>query len=78
MTGFVYNRQYCYTHACTHTYTYAHTHTHTHTNLDTHTHTHTNTHLDTHKHLRAGGLKKKFSKREVFRKDLKELTEYSG
>ena len=30
------------------------------------THPHTNTHLDTHRHLRAGGLKKKFSKRESF------------
>ena len=47
-----------------------------HPHSHTHTYMHTNTHLDTHKHLRAGRLKKKFSKkRRVFREDLKELTE---
>ena len=46
----------------TNTHTNAHTRTHTHT----HTHTDTHTHTLTHRHLRAGGLKKKFSKRETF------------
>ena len=43
-----------------------HTHppTHTPTPTPAHTCTHTYTHLDTHGHLRAGGLKRKFSKRE--------------
>ena len=39
-------------------------HTHTPTPTPAHTYTHTYTHLDTHGHLRAGGLKRKFSKRE--------------
>ena len=41
------------------TCTRARTHTHT------HTHARARAHLDTHTHLRAGGLKKKFSKREI-------------
>ena len=31
---------------------------------------HTNAHLDTHGHLRAGGLKKKFAKRERFSRNI--------
>ena len=46
------------------------------TRARTHTHPYTNTHLDTHRHLRVGGLKKNvFEKRQVFKEDLKELTE---
>ena len=64
---------HAYMHALMNTSTHARTHAHTRMHARTHAHAHTHTH--SHRYIRAMGLKKRFLRGEVFKEDLKELTE---